>query len=59
MAAVTICSDFGAQKNKDLDYCDTEWFALDTNRDHSVIFEIAFKYWILDSFVDYSGYSIS
>ena len=29
------------------------------NRDHSVIFEIASKYCILDSFVDYDGYSIS
>ena len=29
------------------------------NRDHSVVFEIAPKYWILDSFVDYEGYSIS
>ena len=27
----------------DLDYCDIEWFALDMNRDHSVIFEIAPK----------------
>ena len=43
----------------DLDYPDTEWFALETNRDHSVIFEIASKYCILDSFVDYDGYSIS
>ena len=42
----------------DLDYCDIEWFALETNRDHSVIFETAPKYCILDSFVDY-GYSIS
>jgi len=25
----------------DLDYCDTEWFSLETNRDHSVVFEIA------------------
>ena len=25
----------------DLGYCDIEWFALETNRDHSVIFEIA------------------
>ena len=33
----------------DLDYCDTEWFALEMNRDHSVIFEIASKYCILDS----------
>ena len=43
----------------DLDYCDIEWFALDTNRDHSVVFEIASEYCILDSFVDYDGYSIS
>ena len=43
----------------DLDYRDIEWFVLDTNRDHSVIFEIASKYCILDSFVDYDGYSIS
>ena len=28
----------------DLDYCDIEWFALETNRDHAVIFEIASKY---------------
>ena len=25
----------------DLDYCDIEWFALEMNRDHSVVFEIA------------------
>ena len=43
----------------DLDYCDIEWFALETNRDHSVIFEIASKYYISDSFVDHDGYSIS
>ena len=43
----------------DLDYCDTEWFALETNRDHSVVFQIAFKYCISDSFVDHDGYSIS
>ena len=24
-----------------MDYCDIEWFAVETNRDHSVIFEIA------------------
>ena len=28
----------------DLDYHDIEWFALETNRDHSVLFEIASKY---------------
>ena len=43
----------------DLDYCDIEWFALETNRDHSVIFEIASKYCLSDSFVDHDGYSIS
>ena len=43
----------------DLDYCDIEWFALETNRYHSLVFEIASKYHILDSFVDYDGYSIS
>ena len=42
-----------------MDYCDIEWFALEMNRDHSVIFEIASRYCILDSFVDYDGYSIS
>ena len=43
----------------DLGYSDIEWFALETNRDHSVIFEIASKYCISDFFVDYDGYSIS
>ena len=43
----------------DLDYRDIEWFALEMNKDHSVILEIATKYCILDSFVDYGGYSIS
>ena len=43
----------------DLDYCDIEWFALETNRDHSVIFEIASKYCTSNSFVDHDGYSIS
>ena len=32
----------------DLDYCDIEWFALEMNRDHSIIFETALKYHILD-----------
>ena len=39
--------------------CDTEWFALETNRNHSVVFEIASKYCISDSFVDHDGHSIS
>ena len=42
-----------------LDYHDIEWFALEKNRDHSVVFEIASKYCISDSFVDYDDYSIS
>ena len=43
----------------DLDYCDIERFALEMNGDHSVVFEIASKYCISDSFVDHDGYSIS
>ena len=41
----------------DLDYCDVEWFALEMNWDRSVTFEIAPKYWISASFVNYEGYS--
>ena len=43
----------------DLDYHDIEWFALETNRDHSVVFEIASKNCISDSSVAHDGYSIS
>ena len=43
----------------DLDYCDIEWFALEMNRDHSVVFEIATKNCISDSFLEYDGHSIS
>ena len=43
----------------DLEYCNSEWFALEKNRDHSVLFGIASKYCVLDSFVDYEGYCIS
>ena len=43
----------------DLDYHDTEWFALEMNKDHSIVFETASKYCISDSFVDHNGYSIS
>ena len=42
-----------------MDYCDIEWVALEMNRDHSVVFEIASKYCISVSFVDHDGYSIS
>ena len=41
-----------------LDYSDIEWVALETNRDHSVVFEIVSKYCISDPFVDHDGYSI-
>ena len=46
----------------DLDYCDIERFALEMNKDHSVLFDIASKCCISDSFVsfvDHDGYSIS
>ena len=46
----------------DMDYCDTEWFTLEINRYHSVVFEFlkcSTKYCISDSFVDCDGYSIS
>ena len=43
-----------------VDYCAIEWFALETNRDRFVVFEIApNQYCIFDPFVDYEGYSIS
>ena len=32
----------------DWDYCDFEWFALEMNQDHSVVFESAPKYYISD-----------
>ena len=41
-----------------LNYCDVEWLALERNRGHSFVFEVAPKYCISDSFVDYEGYSI-
>ena len=37
---------------------DIEWFALEMNKDHSVLFEIASKYCISHSLVDYDSYSI-
>jgi len=41
----------------DLDFCDIEWFALEMNGNNSVVFEIASKFYISDSFVDYEDYS--
>ena len=43
----------------DLDYHDNEWFALEMNSDHSVVFETASKYCISNSFVDHDDYSTS
>ena len=46
-------------------YSVTTWITVILNglpwkqTDHSVVFEIAPKYCILDSFVDYEGYTIS
>ena len=42
-----------------LGYCNSEWFALEMNRNRSVIFETASKNCILNSPVHYDGYSIS
>ena len=42
-----------------MDYHDIEWFALEMNRDRSVVSEIASRHCISDSFVDHDGYSIS
>ena len=44
-----------------LDYCDVEWFALESNQDHSVVFEIIPKNCVSDSFFFffYEDYSIS
>ena len=43
----------------DAEEAEVEWFALEMNWDHFVVFEIASKYYILDSFVDCEGYTIS
>ena len=60
MVVIELLSFFGINGwGIDLDYCNTEWFALDMNKDHSVIFEIAPKYCNSDTFDDYEGYSIS
>ena len=48
-----------ADRGIDLDYPEIQWCALVRNRVHSVVIEIASKNWVLDSFVDYNGYSIS
>ena len=42
-----------------LDHRDIKWFALEMNRDHSVVLEIESQFCISDSLVDRDGYSIS
>ena len=42
-----------------LDYYDVEWFALEMNQEHFVVFDVAPEYYNSDCFVDYEGYSIS
>ena len=40
----------------DLDYCDIEWFDLETNQDNSVIFETVHKYFMSNPFVELSHF---
>ena len=57
-----ICSmsaSLDQQLGIDLDYCDTEQFALEMNRDYSVVFEISPKYCTFDSSVVYDDHFIS
>ena len=54
---ITIIQVYAPTSNAE--EAEVEWFVLETNRDHSVVFEIASKYCISDSFVDYDGSSIS
>ena len=50
-------SFFSSDWGIDLDYCDIEWFVLET--EIILSFEMVPKYCISDSSVDYEGYSIS
>ena len=54
---ITVIQAYAPTSNAE--EAEVEWFALEMNRDHSVVFEIASKYCISDSFVDHDGYSIS
>ena len=42
-----------------LGYSDVKSFALEMYQGHSVVFQIAPKYCILDSFIDYEDYCLS
>ena len=60
LGLLELISFFGiSDRGIDLNYCDVEWLALETNQDHSAIFEVVPKYCISDSFFGYEGYSIS
>ena len=59
MKIKVVIKNLNIKKLKNDNSKNIEWFALEMNRDHSVIFEIASKYCISDSFVDHDGYSIS
>ena len=52
---ITVIQDYAPTSNAE--EAEVEWFALEMNRD-PVVFEIASKYCISDSFVDHDGYSI-
>ena len=43
----------------DFYYCDIKWYSLEMNQDHSGVFEIAPKNYILKSSIHYKFYSIS
>ena len=43
----------------DLDYCDIEWFALETNRDHSVVLRLHSSTAFRTLLLTMMGYSIS
>ena len=59
LSSVNLLRCFGISLSTLKDYCDIEWFALEMNRDHPVVFEIASKDCISGFIVDYEGYSIS
>ena len=46
-------------KSSQFTYCNVELFALEAKKNHFVIFKVVPKVCILDSFVDYVGYSFS
>ena len=54
---ITVIQTYAPTSNTE--EVEVEWFVLEMNRDTFFIFEIASKYCILDSFVDYDGCSIS